>query len=75
MKEEAIKKYCLECMAGQENEVKLCPSTDCPLYKNRLGSSEGNKNKKIVDRCIDCTEISPKLCKFNNCPLFQYRNG
>lgn len=33
----AIRAKCLDCMAGQANEVKLCPSDDCPLYGFRMG--------------------------------------
>ena len=28
----AIRKKCLDCCAGQEKEVKLCPIEDCPLH-------------------------------------------
>ncbi|MFH1827705.1 MAG: hypothetical protein ABH824_00425 [Nanoarchaeota archaeon] len=72
-KEEAIKRYCLQCMNHLKNEVKLCPSTDCPLYKNRFGGSEGNKTKRIIARCEDCTEGLLKNCKFKDCPLFEFR--
>lgn len=34
---QAIKQNCLDCMCGDRNEVKLCPSTQCPLYPFRLG--------------------------------------
>lgn len=33
----AIRAKCLECMAGQANEVRLCPCDDCPLYGFRMG--------------------------------------
>jgi len=33
----AIRAHCIGCMCGQMNEVKLCPSSDCPLYAYRLG--------------------------------------
>lgn len=33
----AIRFKFLDCMAGQANEVKLCPSDDCPLYRFRTG--------------------------------------
>lgn len=32
-----IRAYCLWCMQGQETEVKLCPSTKCPLWYYRFG--------------------------------------
>ena len=34
---QAIRKYCLWCTCGQPDEVKLCPSKDCPLWIYRLG--------------------------------------
>jgi len=33
----AIRLKCLDCMYGSANEVKLCPSEDCPLFNYRLG--------------------------------------
>lgn len=32
-----IKEKCLECMAGQQNEIRLCPVDRCPLWPYRLG--------------------------------------
>ena len=31
----AVKSFCLECVCWQREEVKLCTSTACPLYKYR----------------------------------------
>lgn len=31
----AIQAKCLDCMCGNRNEVKLCPSDNCPLYNYR----------------------------------------
>lgn len=39
----AIRKFCLECMGGSANEVRLCTAPDCPLHRYRLG----NENKAI----------------------------
>lgn len=36
---QAIRKKCLDCCCGQSLEVKLCPSTDCPLHPYRFGKS------------------------------------
>lgn len=33
----AIKEKCIDCCGGNYNEVKLCPSTCCPLYPFRTG--------------------------------------
>lgn len=41
----AIRLKCLDCMCGQVNEVRLCPTSDCPLWNYRLGyevDEEGN---------------------------------
>lgn len=38
----AIRLKCLDCSCGSANEVRLCPVTECPLYRYRLG-------KEIVD--------------------------
>lgn len=35
----AIRSKCLDCMCGEANEVKLCESTDCPLYNFRFGKN------------------------------------
>ena len=34
---QAIYKECLNCMGGDREGVKECPSDDCPLYPFRLG--------------------------------------
>lgn len=34
---QAIKSYCLSCMCGSSEEVKLCTAQDCSLYLYRLG--------------------------------------
>lgn len=33
----AIRKNCVICSGGSSEEVRLCPITDCPLYKFRFG--------------------------------------
>ena len=33
----AIRAKCLDCCCGQKKEVKLCPSTSCPIYPYRMG--------------------------------------
>lgn len=35
----SIRSKCLDCMAGQPGEVRLCPSEDCPLYPYRFGTN------------------------------------
>lgn len=36
----AIRFKCLDCCGYQSNEVRLCPSTDCPLWRYRTGHEE-----------------------------------
>lgn len=33
----AIRLKCIDCCAGNKNEVKLCTCTQCPLYEYRFG--------------------------------------
>jgi hypothetical protein len=42
----AIRNYCLWCMNGQANEVRICPSTDCIFYQYRFGHNPALKGKR-----------------------------
>ena len=44
----AVRKKCLDCCCYQENEVKLCPSTNCTLFPFRLGRNPHNKKKSSM---------------------------
>ena len=33
----SIRAKCLDCCCGSAQEVRLCPSDDCPLYPYRFG--------------------------------------
>jgi hypothetical protein len=33
----SMRAKCLDCMCGSKLEVRLCSSTDCPLYPYRFG--------------------------------------
>jgi len=35
----SIRRKCLDCSAGQAQEVRLCPVTSCALYPFRLGKN------------------------------------
>ena len=35
----ASRAKCLDCCAGQINEVRQCPCMDCPLYPYRFGKN------------------------------------
>lgn len=43
---EAIKAHCLECMGWHKNEVILCNSVACPLYRYR----PYQKSSKLAER-------------------------
>ncbi len=48
----AIRAKCLECSAGQYNEVKLCPIKTCALYEYRFGhrpKKEEKQNENTID--------------------------
>jgi hypothetical protein len=36
-RKKAIRLKCLDCVCGQINEVRLCPSKDCHLWTWRMG--------------------------------------
>lgn len=42
----AIRQKCLDCCAFQINEVRVCPSVDCPLWKFRLGKHPFTKKNE-----------------------------
>ena len=39
----AIRAKCIDCMAGQIAEVRLCPCRNCPLYPYRMGHNPARK--------------------------------
>ena len=36
----AIRLKCLDCCCGQFAEVRMCPATECPLWRYRMGREE-----------------------------------
>jgi len=42
----AIRLKCLDCMCGQVNEVRLCPTQDCPLWRYRSGHNPARQGKR-----------------------------
>jgi len=36
----AIRYKCLECCCYNKSEVRMCPSTSCPLWRYRMGHEE-----------------------------------
>lgn len=45
----AIRQNCLDCMNGNANEVKLCPSVKCPLWPYRFGKNPNNKGRTFTE--------------------------
>jgi len=50
----AIRLFCLECVAGNLNEVKACSDKTCPLYQwrmktNTLKASDPHFNRRTPD--------------------------
>ncbi len=52
----AIREYCLYCMCGQANEVKLCPSTGCELYPFRMGKNPYLKRQYTEEQRAEMRE-------------------
>jgi len=50
----AIRAKCLDCMAGQVKEVRLCPSEDCSLFNYRFGK---NPNRKGIGGKADAFKV------------------
>ena len=44
----AIRAKCLDCCCGQANEVKLCPSAQCPLLAFRNGKNPYRTKKELT---------------------------
>ena len=58
----AIRAYCLDCSGDSAHEVKLCPISECPLYKYRLGKNPnragmGNKSPTFGKSSISARDI------------------
>ena len=49
----AIRARCLDCCAGQAQEVKLCPAQNCPLYPFRLGKNPFRKSREYSPEQIE----------------------
>jgi hypothetical protein len=45
---QAIRAKCLDCMCGQTNEVKACPSSGCSLYPFRLGKNPHRTGREMT---------------------------
>lgn len=47
---EAIHENCLSCCCSEREEIRLCPSKNCPLYKWRFGTRGVRLPKKVKRR-------------------------
>lgn len=45
----AIREYCLDCCAGQVNEVKLCTDDICPLHEWRFGKNPYRVKREVSE--------------------------
>lgn len=45
----AIWEFCLGCVGYQAKEVKLCPSTKCPLYPFRFGKNPYLPKRELTE--------------------------
>lgn len=45
----AIRAYCLGCMCGSANEVRLCPIKKCELYPYRFGHNPYLKPRNYTE--------------------------
>ena len=46
----AIRLKCIDCCGYQLKEVRLCPSTNCPLWRYRTGKEEHDELYHGLDR-------------------------
>ena len=67
----AIRAHCLWCMCDSAYEVKLCPSTDCPLYPYREGHNP-NRKMELTD---EQRELRRETGKRVRAAQLEARNG
>lgn len=78
----SIRKKCLDCCVGQENEVRECVTKHCHLWEYRMGKNpkepKQTKVKAIRLKCLDCSGFSyleVKNCPITDCPIYRFRLG
>lgn len=47
--QKAIREFCLGCVGHSPNEVRLCPSTECPLYPFRFGKNPYRQKRTMTE--------------------------
>lgn len=45
----AIRQFCLACVGGSANEVKLCTGVRCALYPFRFGTNPYRQKREMTD--------------------------
>lgn len=45
----AIRAKCIDCCCGDKNQVKLCPSEDCPIHPFRFGKNPFHTRRKLTE--------------------------
>ena len=53
----AIRLKCLDCTCNQPVEVRKCPSTNCPLWRYRMGKEENDELKPVREKRQKSEEI------------------
>lgn len=76
----SIRKHCLWCVCDSSMEVRLCPSTNCPLHPLRFGKRSPlapHPLKSIRAKCKDCAPSLKDIrsCEMKDCALYPYRMG
>jgi hypothetical protein len=81
---DAVRRYCMQCTFDQPNEIRLCPSTRCPLHSFRFAKNQSNPRITTINaihaRCLDCQGGETKgkavvMCKDEDCALWPFRTG
>jgi len=62
----AIRAKCLDCVCFQREEVRLCPSEDCPLHPFRFGKNPFRKKTLTDEQKQQYAERMKKINKENN---------
>ena len=79
---ETIRAYCLHCVGGSAQDVKVCDATDpkyhvCPFHPFRLG--KGRPSVKIIRKfCLQCMGDYADFvrdCETKDCFCYPYRMG
>lgn len=59
----SIRAFCLDCVGGSSNEVKLCPSERCALYPYRFGKDIRRKKERTPAQIAASKKAAERLRK------------